>query len=111
MLATEIGLDALVEIHDELELERALAVNATLIGVNQRDLITFEVDQERAVRMAAQIPSSIVRVAESGVRDADDAAALFGAGYHALLVGETLVKSGDPAAEIGKLRAVAQLDG
>ena len=111
VLATEIGLDALVEIHDEPELERALAVNATLIGVNQRDLVTFEVDQERAVRMAPQIPAGVVRVAESGVRDDRDSAALYRAGYHALLVGESLVKSGDPAAEIGKLRAVAQLDG
>lgn len=110
-LATEIGLDALVEIHDEPELERALAVNATLIGVNQRDLVTFEVDQERAVRMAPQMPAGVVRVAESGVRDASDSAALYRAGYHALLVGERLVKSGDPAAEIGKLRAVARLDG
>ena len=111
VLATEIGLDALVEIHDEPELERALAVNATLIGVNQRDLVTFEVDQERAVRMAPQIPAGVVRVAESGVRDDRDSGALYRAGYHALLVGESLVKSGDPAAEIGKLRAVAQLDG
>ncbi len=107
-LATEIGLDALVEIHDEPELERALAVDATLIGVNQRDLVTFQVDQERAVRMAPQMPPGVVRVAESGVRDVADSEALHRAGYHALLVGETLVKSGDPAAEIRKLRAVAQ---
>ncbi len=109
-LATELGLDALIEIHDEAELERALAVDAALIGVNQRDLVTFEVDQKRAVRMAPQMPPGVVRVAESGVRDVADSAALFGAGYHALLVGETLLKSGDPAAEIGKLRAVAQPD-
>ncbi|MBT5137579.1 MAG: indole-3-glycerol phosphate synthase TrpC [Acidimicrobiaceae bacterium] len=109
-LATEIGLDVLVEIHGEAELERALLVNATLIGVNQRDLVTFEVDQERAVRIAPLMPCGVVRVAESGVRDAGDSAALHGAGYHALLVGETLVTSGDPAAEIGKLRAVAQPD-
>lgn len=109
-LATEIGLDVLVEIHDEPELQRALAVNASLIGVNQRDLITFQVDQQRAIRMAPQMPAGVVRVAESGVRDANDAAALHKAGYHALLVGETLVTSGDPAAEIGKLRAVAEPD-
>ena len=106
-LATELGLDALVEIHDEAELERALAVDADLIGVNQRDLVTFQVDQERAVRIAPQMPAGVVRVAESGVRDRSDAAALTDAGYHALLVGETLVKSGDPALEIRRLRGQA----
>ena len=67
-LATEIGLDVLVEIHDEAELEVALAAGATLVGVNQRDLVTFQVDHERAVRMAALMPADVVSVAESGVR-------------------------------------------
>ncbi|HAP76837.1 MAG TPA: indole-3-glycerol phosphate synthase TrpC [Acidimicrobiaceae bacterium] len=102
-LATEIGLDVLVEIHDEPELEVALAAGATLIGVNQRDLVTFQVDHERALRMAGVMPDHVVKVAESGVRGADDAAALHHAGYHAVLVGETLVTSGDPAAAIGEL--------
>ena len=106
-LALELGLDVLVEIHDEDELERALTVGADLIGVNQRDLVTFAVDQERAVRMAPQMPEGVVRVAESGVRDRADAAALAEAGYHALLVGETLVTSGAPAAEIGRLRGLS----
>ncbi|MEM9465706.1 MAG: indole-3-glycerol phosphate synthase TrpC [Actinomycetota bacterium] len=106
-LASELGLDALIEIHDEPELERALAVGGDLIGVNQRDLVTFQVDQERAVRMAPQMPAGVVRVAESGVRDRADGAALEAAGYHALLVGETLVRSGDPAAEIRRLRGRA----
>ncbi|MEO0492015.1 MAG: indole-3-glycerol phosphate synthase TrpC [Actinomycetota bacterium] len=106
-LAKEIGLDALIEIHDEPELERALAVDGDLVGVNQRDLVTFQVDQERAVRMAPQMPEGVVRVAESGVRDRTDAAALAEAGYHALLVGETLVTSGDPAGEIRRLRGLA----
>ncbi len=103
-LAVSIGLDALVEIHDEHELEAALAADATLIGVNQRDLVTFQVDHERAVRMAKVIPDHTVKVAESGVRGADDAAALRDAGYHAVLVGETLVTSADPAATIRLLR-------
>ena len=107
-LAAEVGLDALVEIHDEAELERALAVGATLIGVNQRDLVTFEVDTERAVRMAGQMPDDVVRVAESGVRDAGDAARLAGAGYHAVLVGESLVTSGDPAAAVAALRSAGR---
>jgi len=104
-LAAAIGLDALVETHDEAEVERALATTSTgLIGVNQRDLVTFEVDQERAVRVAAAIPADVVRVAESGVRGVDDAVALAAAGYDAVLVGEHLVTSGDPAAAIAALR-------
>ena len=99
-LAVDIGLDVLVEIHDERELEHALAAEATLIGVNQRDLVTFQVDHERAVRMAGVIPDHAVKVAESGVRGADDARSLRAAGYDAVLVGETLVTSGDPAAAI-----------
>jgi indole-3-glycerol phosphate synthase len=102
-LAVEIGLDVLVEIHDELELDVALAAGATLVGVNQRDLVTFQVDHARALRMAAVMPPGVVRVAESGVRGAQDAAALYAAGYHAVLVGETLVTSGDPAAALGEL--------
>jgi len=103
-LAMELGLDALVEIHDEAELERALRVDATLIGVNQRDLVTFQVDTERAVRMGSLLPESVVRVAESGVRGPADAAVLSAAGYHAVLVGESLVTSGDPVAAVEALR-------
>ncbi len=106
--ATEVGLDALVEVHDEAELERALAVGATLVGVNQRDLVTFEVDHERAVRMAAAFPEGVVSVAESGVRGPDDAAALAEAGYDAVLVGESLVTSGDPAAAVAALRSAGR---
>jgi len=102
-LAVEIGLDVLVEIHDEPELEVALSAGATLVGVNQRDLVTFQVDHERALRMAGVMPPGVVRVAESGVRNAQDAASLRAAGYHAVLVGETLVTSGDPAGVIGEL--------
>ena len=95
-LATELGLDVLVEIHDEDELEMALEADATLIGVNQRDLTTFEVDHERALRVGSSIPDGIIKVAESGVRHVADARALREAGFHAVLVGETLVTSGDP---------------
>ena len=102
-LAVEVGLDVLVEIHDAPELEAALAAEATLVGVNQRDLVTFAVDHDRALRMAAQMPPHVVRVAESGVRGADDAGRLYRAGYHAVLVGETLVTSGDPAAAVAAL--------
>lgn len=102
-LAIEIGLDVLVEIHDETELEHALEAEATLIGVNQRDLVTFEVDHDRAARMGKIIPDHAVKVAESGVRNGDDARSLEAAGYHAVLVGETLVTSPDPADSIAEL--------
>jgi indole-3-glycerol phosphate synthase len=103
-LAVDVGLEVLVEIHDERELERALTVGATVIGVNQRDLVTFEVDTNRAVRMAAQMPEGVVRVAESGIRGPDDAALLADAGYHAVLVGESLVTGADRAAAVRALR-------
>lgn len=103
-LALEVGLDALVEVHDEAELERALNVGATLVGVNQRDLVTFAVDHERALRMAAAFPAGLIAVAESGVRGPDDAAALAAAGYDAVLVGESLVTSGNPSDAVEALR-------
>lgn len=104
-LAVDLGMDALVEVHDEAEAERALAVGATLVGVNQRDLVTFEVDTARAVRVAPTLPDGVVRVAESGIAGPDDAAVLADAGYHAVLVGEHLVRSGDPRAAVAALRA------
>lgn len=103
-LARHLGLDVLVEVHDEPELERAIDAGADLIGVNQRDLVTFAVDTERAVRMAPLMPEGVVRVAESGVRGPHDARQLADAGYHAVLVGESLVTSPDPAAAVEALR-------
>jgi indole-3-glycerol phosphate synthase len=102
-VAIASGLDVLVEIHDEGELDVALAAGATMVGVNQRDLTTFEVDHQRALRMAGVIPDDVIKVAESGVRGGDDARALRDAGYNAVLVGETLVTSGNPARAIGEL--------
>ena len=72
-VAREVGLDVLIETHDEVEVERSLDLGVEMIGVNQRDLVTFEVDHERAVRMASVIPPSVLRIAESGVRGHDDA--------------------------------------
>ena len=105
-LATHIGLDVLVETHDEKELERSLNIGAGIIGVNQRDLITFEVDHARAERMASLIPPTVVRVAESGVRDANDARRLRDAGYDAVLVGESIVTASDPIAAVRDLMVV-----
>jgi indole-3-glycerol phosphate synthase len=102
-LARRIDIDALVEVHDEAELVVALDAGATLIGVNQRDLVTFNVDQERAVRMGSLIPAHLVKVAESGVRGRDDAVALRAAGYDAVLVGEHLVTAEDPARALTEL--------
>lgn len=102
-LALEIGLDALVEVHDERELETALSVGASLVGVNQRDLVTFQVDHERAVRMGAAFPSGVTSVAESGVRGRADAEALRTAGYDAVLVGEHLVTAADTRAALADL--------
>lgn len=103
-LAGEVGLAALVEAHDEAEVERALAAGPPqVIGVNQRDLVTFEVDRERAVRVAASIPTDVVAVAESGVDGPTAAHALAAAGFAAVLVGEYLVTSSDPAAALALL--------
>lgn len=106
-LATDLGLDVLVEVHDEGELERALAVGATVVGVNQRDLVTFEVDHDRARRVGAAMPDHVVRVAESGIRGPDDAAALAAVGFHAVLVGESIVTAADRAASVAALRRAA----
>jgi indole-3-glycerol phosphate synthase len=107
-LSADVGIDVLVEIHDERELERALAVGARVVGVNQRDLVTFEVDPERAVRVAAAMPAEIVRVAESGIRGPADAAALADAGFDAILVGESVVTAGDPAGAVAALRTLGR---
>ena len=96
-LAADLGMAALVEVHSEEELDRALAAGADLVGVNRRDLRTFEVDRGLAERLAVRMPPGVVTVAESGVREADDAAELAACGYDAVLVGETLVRSADPA--------------
>jgi indole-3-glycerol phosphate synthase len=101
--AIDLGLAALVEVHDEAELDRALEAGARLVGVNQRDLRTFAVDHDRARALAARIPADVVAVAESGIRDGDDARRLADAGYDAILVGETLVRASDRAAALRAL--------
>ncbi len=110
-LAGDLDLDALVEVHDEAELERALAIGAVLVGVNQRDLTTFAVDSDRALRMAGAMPDHVIRIAESGVRGAEDAQRLADAGYHAVLVGESLVTADDPAGAVGALRVERRAGG
>jgi len=105
-LSIELDLDPLVEVHDEKELERALAVDAKLIGVNQRDLKSFEVDPLKAINLISEIPANVTSVAESGIDSARSASALREAGYAALLVGELLVKSADRAKTLSELRNI-----
>jgi indole-3-glycerol phosphate synthase len=102
-VADQLTLAALVEVHDRDELGRAIDAGATLIGVNQRNLHTFEVDHQLAVALGSTFPSGVVSVAESGIRGPEDAARLAAAGYDAVLVGETLVRAGDRRAAVAEL--------
>jgi indole-3-glycerol phosphate synthase len=103
--ATALGLDVLVEVHDAAELERAAALGARIIGVNNRDLRDFSVDVERTSRLMAAIPAGALVVSESGISSAAQLAALERAGVHAVLVGETLMRAADPAAALAELRS------
>ncbi|MDA8062742.1 MAG: indole-3-glycerol phosphate synthase TrpC [Actinomycetota bacterium] len=107
-LAGRVGIDALVEVHDEEEAARAIDLGATLVGVNQRDLVSFEVDTGRAERVAGSLPGGVVKVAESGIRGPEDAARLAAAGFDAVLVGESLVTSADPAGAVFALRGAGR---
>lgn len=102
--ATELGLDALVEVHEEGELDRALDLGARLIGINNRNLETFEVDLGTTERLAKRIPSGVVLVAESGIFTPDDVARLERAGANAFLVGESLMREEDIEMALRSLR-------
>jgi indole-3-glycerol phosphate synthase len=102
-LARELKLDALVEVHDEAELDEALAADAQIIGVNNRDLKTFNVDVETSVRLGAKIPSDRIFIVESGIHQRADIDRLLAAEADAFLVGEHLLTTGDPAAALGAL--------
>jgi indole-3-glycerol phosphate synthase len=102
-LSRRCRLTALVEVHDEVELKRALDAGADMIGVNQRDLRTFEVDHQRALKVGGLIPDGVVAVAESGIRGGGDVRRLVEAGYLGVLVGETLVRSADRRAAVAQL--------
>jgi len=97
-LADDLGLAVLVEAHDEQEIERALQAGAQIVGVNSRDLTTFAEDLDVARALASRVPGNVLAVAESAIRSADDAVAMAAAGFDAVLVGEALVRSHDPAA-------------
>ena len=103
--AVGLGLVPLVEAHDAEEVHRALAVGARLVGVNARNLRTLDVDPDTFGRLAALIPDDVVRVAESGVGGPDDAARYAGEGADVVLVGEALVRHGDPTGAVAAMRA------
>ena len=102
-LAEVMGMAAIIEVHDEAELAAAAASGAKIIGVNNRDLRTFEVSIDTALRLAEKIPDGALRVAESGIQSSADVQRLRAAGYDAFLVGEHLMRSDDPAAAIEEL--------
>jgi indole-3-glycerol phosphate synthase len=99
-----LGLAALVEVHDATEQQRAIASGASIIGVNNRDLRSFQVSLDTSLRLAESMPNAATLVSESGINTHADVARLQAAGYHAFLVGEHLMKSTDPAQSLRELR-------
>lgn len=103
-LASSYAMDSLIEVHDEAELDRALESGGDLIGVNNRDLHTFQVHLETSLRLAGRIPQSALAVSESGIHSGADIRILRQAGYRAFLVGEHLMTAADPASALEALR-------
>lgn len=101
--ARRYGIEALVEVHDEEELKRVVDAGASMIGVNNRDLRSLEVDLGTAARLAPLVPSDIVMVAESGIQERADLGRLMAVGYEAFLIGEHLMRSDDPADALWRL--------
>lgn len=99
-LAVSLGMTVLVETHDADEVQRALDIGATVVGVNARDLSTFELDRELFGRLADRIPAGVIRVAESAVTGPEDVARYRDAGADVVLVGEALVTGGDPVSTL-----------
>jgi indole-3-glycerol phosphate synthase len=97
------GLELLVEAHDAEEVQRAVRAGAKIIGINNRDLKTFDIDRDLAARLRPEVPADRILVAESGVRDAADVARLRAAGVDAMLVGTTLMRAADPGAALRAL--------
>lgn len=105
-LADELQLDVLVEVHDEFELSRALAANARIIGVNNRNLKSMNVDLATGERILKRIPGEIVKVAESGIRTREDVVRMQAAGAQACLIGTSLMTAGDIGKKIAELRGL-----
>ena len=103
-IAQGLGMAALVEVHSEPEVKRALQAKANLIGINNRNLADFEVDLGTTLKLRPLIPADVAVVSESGIKSCADVSALEAAGINAVLVGETLVSSPDPEAKLKELR-------
>ena len=101
-----LGLSALVEAHDEEEIRRAVRAGARIIGVNNRDLKTFQVDINNCLRLREKVPKNILFVAESGIRTREDIEVLEQGGVSGVLIGETLMRSGDKKKTLAKLRGM-----
>ncbi len=102
--AAKYAIDVLVEVHDEAELRRAIAAGATLLGINNRDLRTFETNLAVTAELLPLVPSSIMVISESGVRSRDDVQPLFAAGARGFLIGESLMRSSEKAEMVRQLR-------
>jgi indole-3-glycerol phosphate synthase len=107
LLAAELDLDVLVEVHDEAELERALDIPAPLIGINNRNLRTFETSLDTTLRLRERVGDDRVLVTESGIHTPDDVARMRAAGVNAFLVGEAFMRAPDPGAELARLFGAA----
>jgi indole-3-glycerol phosphate synthase len=99
----ELGMQAMVEVHDEAEVDTALEAGATVVGVNHRDLTTFRVDVGLTERLRPLVPAEVVYVAESGIHSGADARRMRDAGADAILVGEALMRAPDPAVKLREL--------
>lgn len=105
-ICEDLGLSALVEAHDDAEVDRALAAGARILGVNNRNLKTFTVDTENSRRLRARIPQDVLFVSESGVKTAEDVAGLVAIGADAVLIGETLMRAPDKTAKLRELKGL-----
>ena len=105
--ATALGLDVLVEIHEEHEIDRAVDAGARIVGVNNRNLRTLEVDVDVSERAAAKMPRDVIAVSESGLRSADDVRRFQRLGYRAFLIGERFMTAPDPGGALGELMATS----
>ncbi len=102
-IARDVGLDALIEVHDSAEMARALAISGSLIGVNNRNLRTFETDMDTSVQLKRDFPEARLFITESGIHSINDVEKLRAAGIHAFLVGEAFMRQPDPGAALTEL--------
>ena len=107
LVEDELGMDALIEVHTREELQRAIACGANLIGVNNRNLHTFEVSLETSLSLATEAPAGTVLISESGLNNSNDLARLHSAGYRGFLIGESLMRSANPEAALRELMSTS----